>query len=149
MTSPRIGTNEQRGADPAARREVERDSGRDLGSGRVALVVDDEATIRTLVSTVLRRRGWSVLEAEDGCTALDMAPDRLDLLVTDYEMPRLTGIALATRLRLRDGELAVLMVSGHVDVEARLADLRWPRTAFVGKPFGVEALISTIGSITH
>ncbi len=118
------------------------------GSARTALVVDDEPLVRTLVSTALRHRGWFVIEAADGATALDLAPATLDLLVTDYEMPAVTGVTLAEILRRRHRALPVVVVSGHPDVAAKMDALRGPRTAFVGKPFPVEELISKIGSIT-
>ena len=114
----------------------------------MALVVDDEPLVRRLVSSVLRNRGWSVIEAADGPSALAVAPPELALLVTDFEMPTITGLALARKLRLRDGELPVLMVSGHPDVGGRMGSLRGSRTAFVSKPFPVEELIAQIGAIT-
>jgi CheY-like chemotaxis protein len=116
---------------------------------RTALVVDDEQLVRTFVSTVLRRRGWSVIEAPDGPSALAMAPERLDLLVTDYEMPSVSGLALAQKLRLRIRGLPVVMVSGHPEVAGLMDPLHGSRTAFVSKPFPVEKLISTIGSVTR
>lgn len=115
---------------------------------RIALVVDDEPLVRAFVSTVLRNRGWSVIEAADGPSALALAPEKLSLLVTDYEMPAITGVTLAQELRLRNDKLPVVMVSGHPEVAAKLSTLRGPRTAFVSKPFPVEELISTIGLIT-
>lgn len=114
----------------------------------VALVVDDEPFVRALVAAVLRRRGWSVIEAPDGSSALAMAPQMLDLLVTDYEMPVISGVTVAEQLRLRDGRLPVLVLSGRPDAAAWMRGLRGPRTAFVGKPFPVEELIATIGLIT-
>jgi CheY-like chemotaxis protein len=75
---------------------------------------------------VLRHRGWSVVEAADGTVALTVAPETLDLLVTDYEMPAVTGVTLAEKLRQRDGELRVLRVSDHPDVPRRLRKLAHP-----------------------
>jgi DNA-binding response OmpR family regulator len=118
------------------------------GPAPVALVVDDEPLVRQLVATVLRRKGWSVFEAEDGSIALSVAPESLDLLVTDFEMPSVTGLALARELRQRDEDLPVLMVSGHPEVARKMRSIRGPRTAFVRKPFPVEELVSSIGSIT-
>jgi DNA-binding response OmpR family regulator len=116
--------------------------------GPVALVVDDEPFVRALVAAVLRRRGWSVIEAPDGPSALAVAPQALDLLVTDYEMPAISGVTVAEQLRLRDDRLPVLMLSGRPDAAARMRGLRGPRTAFVGKPFPVEELVATIRLIT-
>lgn len=114
----------------------------------VALVVDDEPLVRTLVSTLLRNRGWSVIEAADGRSALSLAPETLGLLVADYDMPAITGVALAEQLRLRNDRLPVLMVSGHSEIAGELTSLAGPRAAFVSKPFPVEEFISTVRLIT-
>ncbi len=117
--------------------------------GRVALVVDDEPLVRGMISRLLRVRGWSVIEAADADAALQAAPRDLDLLVTDYEMPSATGLALASQLRRRDQSLPVQMVSAHPEVAGQLEGLAGGRTGFVGKPFPVEQLLSTIGAITN
>jgi CheY-like chemotaxis protein len=114
----------------------------------VALVVDDEPLVRTPVSTLLRNRRWSVIEAADGPSALALAPETLGLLVTDYYMPAITGVALAEQLRLRNSRLPVLMVSGHSEIASELSFLPGPRAAFVSKPFPVEEFISTVRLIT-
>jgi CheY-like chemotaxis protein len=114
---------------------------------RVALVVDDEPPVRRLVSRVLRHEGWSVLEAADASSAIALAgTGPLDLLVTDYEMPRVTGVALAEQLRERDEDLPVLVVSGRPEAFGAMRRLHG-RTAFRLKPFAVDELISTVGSI--
>lgn len=115
--------------------------------GPVALVVDDEPLIRQLVSAVLRHRGWTVIEAADGSTALTVAPLALDLLVTDYEMPALSGVRLAERLREQDEDLPVLVVSGDPNVARKMRSLRGRRTALVPKPFPLERLVASIGAI--
>jgi DNA-binding response OmpR family regulator len=113
----------------------------------VALVVDEEPLIRQLVATVLRHRGWSVIEAADGSTALTIAPNALDLLVTEYEMRLTSGVVLAERLREQDEDLPVLMVSGDPDAARQMRRLRGRRTAVMPKPFPLEELVSTIGTL--
>jgi len=114
----------------------------------LAVVVDDEPLIRQLVSTVLRRKGWTVIEAADGSMALSVVgAGPVDLLVTDYEMPFISGLRLAEQMRELDDELPVLMVSGRPDVARKLRSLKGPRTAFMSKPFPVEELVASIGSI--
>jgi Response regulator containing CheY-like receiver, AAA-type ATPase, and DNA-binding domains len=121
---------------------------RDDDYSPLALVVDDEPLIRQLVSTVLRRRGWTVIEDADGSVALAVVGEgTVDLLVTDYEMPLISGLRLAEQMRELDDELPVLMVSGRPDVARKMRNLKGPRTAFVSKPFPVEELVASIGSI--
>ncbi len=119
----------------------------ELPKGPTALVVDDEPLVRHFVSAILRREGWSVLEAADTVAALAVAhSEQLDLLVTDFEMPVVGGLALAEQLRALDGDLPVLVVSGRPEARQSTAGLRG-RTAFASKPFQIDELVSTIGSI--
>jgi len=123
-------------------------SDRDETPAPLALVVDDEPLIRQLVSTVLRRRGWTVIEAADGSVALSVVgAGPVDLLVTDYEMPFVSGVRLAEQLRELHNELPVLMVSGRPEAARKMRSLKGPRTAFVRKPFPLEELVAGIGSI--
>lgn len=123
-------------------------SDRDETPAPLALVVDDEPLIRQLVSTVLRRRGWTVIEAADGSVALSVVgAGPVDLLVTDYEMPFVSGVRLAQQLRELHNELPVLMVSGRPEAARKMRSLKGPRTAFVRKPFPLEELVAGIGSI--
>src|ERR1035437_9138381 len=78
-------------------------SDRDAPPARLALVGDDEPLIRQLVSTVLRRRGWAVIEAADGSVALSVVGGGP------------VAMRLAEQIRELDDELPVLMVSGRPD----------------------------------
>jgi DNA-binding response OmpR family regulator len=123
-------------------------SDRDDAPVPLALVVDDEPLIRQLVSTVLRRRGWAVIEAADGSVALSVVGgEPVDPLVTDYEMPFVSGIRLAEQMRELDDQQPVLMVSGRPEAARKMRSLNGPRTAFVSKPFPVEELVASIGTI--
>jgi CheY-like chemotaxis protein len=80
------------------------------------LLVEDEPLLRRLTSRTLRHAGYEVVEAEDGEAALDRARelgDRLDLVVSDVVMPRLSGTELCRRLRADRPELPVLLMSGY------------------------------------
>src|SRR5579864_9338974 len=67
---------------------------------KTILVADDESHILNVVSLKLRNAGYRVITAGDGQEALDLAvQERPDLLITDYHMPRLSGIELCRRLK--------------------------------------------------
>ena len=78
--------------------------------------------MRRLVVSELTRRGFTVLEAEDGLAALEMfrrEKDRIDVLVTDVVMPRMNGADLAKQAeRIRPG-LKILFISGHPGARRR------------------------------
>lgn len=104
------------------------------------LVVDDEDDVRRLLADVLRLGAYVVLEARDGEHALQIAERHggpIDLLVTDLVMPRLTGLELADRLRLRHPDVRVLFMSGYAEREAERDHLRTlsPYEQFIQKPF--------------
>ena len=82
---------------------------------KTILVVDDDPTILAFVATLLRDGGHNVLIAVDGESALRRATQHqreIHLLLTDFEMPRMSGIELATELTLARPEIKVLMMSG-------------------------------------
>ena len=110
----------------------------------VALVVDDEPLVRSLIAAVLATRGWRVLRASGGADALAQARCvDLDLLVTDYGMADMDGGTLARRLRARDPDLPVLVVSGQpeeaIGVEGH---------GYLSKPFRVDDLALRIEMLT-
>ncbi|MBL8793423.1 MAG: PAS domain S-box protein, partial [Planctomycetia bacterium] len=82
------------------------------------LLVEDEPAVRTLARNGLEEFGYTILEAEDGESALRRCQDfagEIDLLVTDVVMPRMGGRELADRLTALRPQLKVLFVSGHMN----------------------------------
>jgi signal transduction histidine kinase/CheY-like chemotaxis protein len=111
--------------------------------GRVVLLVEDDPAVRDLALGTLREDGHEVLEAEDGRAALllwEQHADRVDLVVTDVMLPRMSGRALVDRLRLFRPELPALFLSGYTSDAAALHGITEGRDPFVGKPFSPEAL---------
>jgi two-component system cell cycle sensor histidine kinase/response regulator CckA len=112
------------------------------------LLVDDEQSVRSIVLKILRRAGYSVLEADNGEEALRIAessPDKIDLLVTDMFMPGLRGPEVAARLALTRPGLRVLFMSGYADQDARTGV---PDGAnFLNKPFSGADLTKTVQAV--
>lgn len=115
-----------------------------LGSETVLLVEDDEA-VRTLARTVLRRHGYTVLEAEDGQQALELAAaqgESVQLLVSDVIMPHMNGHQLCQALRQRWPGLKVLFMSGYDE-----GAVTEPAAAFLQKPFTPEAFAHKVRAL--
>jgi PAS domain S-box-containing protein len=114
------------------------------------LVVEDEAGIRALVRKILRRQGYVVLEASNGDDALKICAGhkgKIDLLVTDVMMPRMSGRELADRLTALRPDLRVLYVSGYTD-DAMLSSGSFPSgTAFLQKPFTLGSLLGKVREV--
>jgi chemosensory pili system protein ChpA (sensor histidine kinase/response regulator) len=77
-------------------------------------VVDDDAAIREITSAMLAEKGYEVWTAEDGLEALELLSRlRPDLIVTDLEMPRMSGFELLEIVRERFPRLPCIAVSGR------------------------------------
>ncbi|UAW97224.1 PAS domain S-box protein [Halopseudomonas nanhaiensis] len=116
-------------------------------TGETVLVVDDEATLRMLVSDVLQDLGYTVLEAADGLTGLETLQSdiRIDLLVTDVGLPGgMNGRQLADAGRVCRPGLPVLFITGYA--EHALFDTANQESAMtvLTKPFAIATLASTI-----
>ncbi len=112
------------------------------------LVVDDEPTIRELLSTSLRFAGFEVHTASDGDEALLVAEKvRPDLLVLDVMMPGLDGFGVTRRLRDRGRDTPVLFLTAKDDVADRVAGLTVGGDDYVTKPFSLEEVVARIRAI--
>ena len=117
----------------------------DLRPAGHILLVDDDAEIRRLVAELLGRAGYRVSCAEDGEAAWEaFSANPFDLLITDHEMPRLTGLEFLRRVRVRSRDLPAIMISGFMPWdEADLERLLQPG-AIIEKPFSMADLLREI-----
>ena len=102
------------------------------------LLVDDEKHVRESLYTLLEREGYDVLASSNGADALNifrLSVRPIDLLVTDYNMPEMSGLELARECSRLSGELRVLYVSGSRPDEELQADLQMRQRGFLAKPF--------------
>jgi two-component system, cell cycle sensor histidine kinase and response regulator CckA len=122
------------------RDERARSAPRQPGGSETILFVEDDESLRTMASTILRRFGYTVIEAADGLEALRVCGDSsvsIDILVTDMVMPALDGRNLAMHVqRLRPG-LPTLLMSGYTSDRALL---QTDGVSFLEKPFTPEEL---------
>ena len=80
------------------------------------LLVDDHASGLKARQTVLEELGYRITTALNGEEALDhFSPQKFDLVITDYKMPRMDGSELIARLRKKAPELPVILISGYAD----------------------------------
>jgi len=116
------------------------------------LVAEDEEVVRNLISTVLRSKGYRVLEAQNGEQALQFwthSSGKIDLLLTDTVMPGMAGPILSQRVRMLHPEIKVLYMSGYTDDAVVLHDLLESGAAFLQKPFGPEVLIRKVSEVLN
>jgi DNA-binding response OmpR family regulator len=114
------------------------------------VVADDEPDIRRLVSFTLRRRGYEVLEADNGEEALALVTsERPQLVVLDVMMPRMTGheVACALRARPDTADVPILMVSAKGQESEVLDGLASGASGYLIKPFAPRELADRVGAI--
>ena len=113
----------------------------DIG-GHLVLVVDDDSRVRSYIRAILQSAGVNVLEAGDGLEALEVfhaSKSRVDLVITDIRMPRMSGTDLASSLRLDAPAMPLILVSG----EGAPPEMIDPGNGvlFIEKPFAPKALL--------
>lgn len=120
---------------------------RDLsGIGRI-LFVEDEEAVRGIAATLLRKRGYEVIEAADGEQALTLAEEHaglIDLLISDVMMPGMDGPTLLKKARGFLGDAPVMFISGYA--EAEFSDLLEGETgvSFLPKPLDIKTLAERV-----
>ncbi|MDX2214195.1 MAG: hybrid sensor histidine kinase/response regulator [Oculatellaceae cyanobacterium bins.114] len=119
----------------------------------ILLVVDDSLTLRQTLSSTLNKKGFRVLQAQDGVEAiayLQQHPD-IALVICDIEMPRMNGFQFLHQSR-QDGRLAqipvVMLTSRTADKHRQLA-LELGATAYLTKPYAEDELLSTVTTLIH
>lgn len=114
------------------------------------VIADDEEEIRFSISLLLKRKGYTVYEAEDGFGALkhieSLAAERkqCDLLICDIQMPGMNGEELIKRLKTLKISLPVLVITGFGHKEMVIRLMRLGCRDFIDKPFGPEEIESRV-----
>ena len=106
--------------------------------------------MRTLVSKVLERSGYNVLEASQGLEALDICRSftgPIDLMLTDVVMPGMSGSELAERIVELRPDVKVIHMSGYTDEAIRHHGVLVGGKAFLPKPFTMETLARTVRDV--
>jgi len=106
------------------------------------LIVDDEKNYPLILSAVLAEEGFETLTAHSGQEALDLlANSDVDLVLTDMKMPSMDGIALLERIKQKNPELPVIMMTAHGTVEKAVEAMQKGAYNYILKPFDNHQLV--------
>jgi PAS domain S-box-containing protein len=139
-------------ASPAARAlpTVEPDALPPRGQGELILVVDDEATIRSVVQGLLEKHGYRVLTANEGAQALALFAERraeVSAVLTDMMMPGVDGLALVRAIRELDAGVPIVAMTG-LGERASLEGLRdLDLSVVITKPFSRVELLAALREV--
>ena len=110
----------------------------------IVLLVEDDQTIRSVVARMLHSEGHQVLEASDGATALEILQAmRCDLVVTDFLMPKLSGIKFVEQLHALQPQMPIILITGYLSAVSgttivdKVVDV-------LAKPFDLTVLRSAV-----
>lgn len=118
---------------------------------KTALIVDDSPTMRQMVAFTLTNAGFTVVEAEHGKDAVNKVASagKMDIVVTDLNMPEMDGITLIRELRKLSAFkfTPILMLTTESATERKQAGKEAGATGWLVKPFNPETLLKTIAKV--
>ena len=114
------------------------------------LVVDDERAIRNSLKEILMDEGYEVDTAEDGAVGFEMAEkDRYNLIFCDIKMPNLDGLGFLDKVTEAGLDSAVVMISGHGDIDTAVECIKKGAFDFIQKPLDLNRILITIKNATE
>ncbi|EFI35961.1 response regulator receiver protein [Desulfonatronospira thiodismutans ASO3-1] len=115
------------------------------------LVVDDFSTMRRIIKNILRQLGYNnIVEADDGTTAWEILnKDKIDFIVSDWNMPKMTGIELLRKVRSSEefSDLPFLMVTAEAQQENIIEAVQAKVSNYIVKPFTADTMSQKIEKI--
>ena len=109
------------------------------------LIVDDEPSVRSALSGVLRDEGYDVEAVESGEACLDQLVGRtFDVVILDIWLPGMDGLATLSRMRERQVDAAIVMISGHSSVEGAVRAIKLGAFDFIEKPLSLEKTVLVV-----
>ena len=114
------------------------------------LVADDEIHIVQVLVIKLRNNGYDVISAEDGQQAFELAlKEKPDIIVTDYQMPKMTGLELVKKLRKTDEtkDIPVIILTARSFAIEKQEQETLKIAKCLSKPFSPKELLNTVESV--
>ena len=115
------------------------------------LIVDDFATMRRILKNILKQLGFkNLVEADDGTTAWEaLESQSIDLIISDWNMPKMTGLELLKKVRASDAYKATpfLMVTAEAQKQNVIEAVQAGVSNYVVKPFTAEAISDKLAKI--
>ncbi|MEM6781475.1 MAG: response regulator, partial [Pseudomonadota bacterium] len=140
---------DEEAAEADSETETEEAEVTDLTGTAQIMLVEDEDAVRTFSTRALTNKGYQVLEADSGESALKVIEENadkpLDLLITDVIMPNMDGPTLVKKVRETTPKLKIIFISGYT--EDKLKDHMGDNIYFLPKPFTLKQLASKVKEV--
>ena len=121
-------------------------------TGKRVLVVDDEIHIVHVVAIKLRNNGYEVISADNGAEAFELAcNEKPDIIVTDYQMPVMSGLELVEKLRQRDEtrDIPIIMLTARSFAVSKEQQEDLRISSCLSKPFSPKELLGNIEDVLY
>ncbi len=120
------------------------------GGTETVLVVEDEESLLTILTTSLRDKGYRILSAVDGREALEQFKEntnQIDLVITDIGIPKLSGEILVREMKRLNPDIKIIVASGFVDAEQRTELLKLGAKDIVIKPYDQTEVLEIVRAV--
>jgi two-component system nitrogen regulation response regulator NtrX len=112
---------------------------------KTVLVVDDEENIRETLKDVLEDDGYKVFNAGDGRVALEILQKNfVDVVLLDLWLPKMGGIEVLQQIKGMEGEVPVIIISGHGTIDAAVKATKEGAFDFIEKPLSIDRVLNVI-----
>jgi DNA-binding NtrC family response regulator len=113
---------------------------------RNVLIVEDDSAMAQMCAKLIRRRGHSAIIAESSRDALEIvrAGRDVDAVLTDVQMPQMSGIELLARVRELNTQLPVILMTGYTNLVGGAEAVALGAADYLSKPFNAETLIGSL-----
>ena len=110
-------------------------------TGLNILIVDDDESIRDMLSIVLKDENYNVLTAEDGNRAIThLKKNKINLVISDIKMPDMDGIELLNYIKKKNEKIPVIMITGHASTNDAIEAMKIGAEQYITKPFNIDEL---------
>ncbi len=109
------------------------------------LLIDDDPVVRSLISNILRKKGYEVILAKEGQEGLEVAKREVpDLVITDYQMPGISGIDVLTQMNEINPKTPVIILTAYGDATLTIKSIQTGAFDFIEKPINPKELLETV-----
>ncbi|GEM_PF-317638 len=111
------------------------------------LIIDDDPVVVQLTSGILRKKGFEVFTAKEGKTGLQLLQEKKpDIVITDYQMPGMSGIDVLSNIREVDDAIPVIILTAYGDASLTIRSMKGGAYDFIEKPINPKELLETVNA---
>ncbi len=121
-----------------------------MESASKILIVDDDDSIRTACTSLLRLQGFDVFPTDSPTRALQILDNqKFDICFVDFKMPEMNGIEFIKRLKKNHPDIDVVMITGYATIEMAVEAIRQGAYDYIPKPFKAEKLLAVVDKLVE